>query len=318
MWSTEARVSKTDTARWLNNARDEWGYLNVIAIQGAERHAWGAGSTVVFVGPSMLRALLPSDESLSSALATALNGPVRALPLAGEVMTYEEQAAIVDKFGSHFTGWFVVSVNRHAMARNLQARDGYKRHSGSSVRFSSAILIEERSLAGLPVPFTWGIPLLDYPNFYLTPLGGLKPELWRPVRYQAVLPRVRTRSLTADEVLEWLPVPVAGAAERNFQLLGRIATRLRANGQARLVIVECPFADEVMPELQTTLWRAQKAEFLRQREAWTREQGVLWMDVTQEIKLQPEDFSDPTHIGSPNVRLRFAEAVGKRLAQEKP
>ncbi|MDB6024559.1 MAG: hypothetical protein JWM68_782 [Verrucomicrobiales bacterium] len=307
--STEARVRATDTARWLPNPQDDWCHLNVVSIQGAERHADGPGQTVVFVGASMLRAILPSDESLSSTFA-----PAHTLVLAGSAMNYEDEAAVVDKFGGNFAGWFVLCVNRHTMARDLRARDVAKKQRGLTVEFSSAILTEERRRAGLPVRSELGIPLLDHPRIYLPTLGGWTHLMRRP-RQEGALPLARSRPITGKEIYAMLPAPIAAAQARNFELLGRIAARLQANGRARLAIVECPFADEALPELHTVAWQAERAEFVRRREAWAQAQGVPWLDVTEELKLRVEDFEDPMHIDSSAVRVRFANAVARRLAE---
>jgi hypothetical protein len=314
--STEARVRATNTARWLRNAHDDYGRLNAIVIQGAERHIQSPGPTAVFVGASMLQALLPSEHETAAILSKASGRTVQVLNLSAIALAYEEAAAVMDHFGGDFTGWYVVGVNRHSLSRDPRQRHTMKESAAIVLGFDSAVLAAEEALAGLPPNARWGVPLLDHPNFYLRSIGGWKWAFSRPPVYSSQ-PYIRTQPLLVADVQAELPAHNPIEMARRLGLLGRIAARLRPNS-ARLVIVECPYADEAMLELHTPIWRAERERFARQRDAWVQAHGVPWLDVTEEIHLRPEDFSDVLHIGSPAARLRFATAVAGRLAEMEP
>jgi hypothetical protein len=319
--STEARVRATDTARWLRNAEDGWCQLNAVAIQGAARHAAKPGETVVLVGPSHLQALLPPGPALTDAFSRSRDGrPQRVVQLAAPALNHEEMAAVVEKFGGDFEGWFVLAVNRHTLARDLRTRDVVKDEGAMTLGFPSALLNDERRRAGLPVRASWGVPLLDYPGFYLASLGGWRHALGQAPVFGAggEYSASPQRPVSARQVELALPAHLPEAEARNLGLLARVAGRLRAAGGARLAVVEVPFADEALPELQTTRWREQRAGFVRRREAWSRENGVPWLDTTAELRLTADDFTDPAHVRSPVARIRFAEAVSRWLAGLKP
>jgi hypothetical protein len=318
--STEARVRATDTARWLRNAEDGWCQLNAVTIQGAVQHAAKSGETVVLVGPSHLQALLPPGPALADAFSRSSGGPRRVIQLAAPALNHEEMAAVVEKFGGDFNGWFVLAVNRHTLARDLRARDVVKDQGAMSLGFSSDLLDEERRRAGLPVRASWGIPLFNHPGFYLASLGGWRHTLGRAPVFGVAedTSAAPLRLVTARQIELALPVHVPEAEARNFGLLGRVAERLRAGGGARLAVVEVPFADEALLEIQTSRWREQRAGFVRRREVWSRENNVPWLDATAELRLTAGDFADPAHVGSPPARIRFAEAVGRWLTGLKP
>ena len=319
--STEARVRATDTARWLRNAEDGWCQLNAVAIQGAARHAAKPGETVVLVGPSHLQALLPPGPALADAFSRSRDGrPQRVVQLAAPALNHEEMAAAVEKFGGDFDGWFVLTVNRHTLARDLRARDVVKNQGAMSLGFSSDLLNEERRRARLPVRASWGVPLLDYPGFYLASLGGWRHALGRAPVFGATgeYSAAPLRPVSMRQVELALPAHLPEAEARNFGLLGRVAERLRAAGGARLAVVEVPFADEALLEIQTPRWRAQRAEFVRRREIWSRENDVPWLDTTAELQLTAGDFTDPAHVGSPAARIQFVKVVSRWLAGLKP
>jgi len=274
----------------------------------------------VLVGPSHLQALLPPGPALADAFSRGPGGPRRVIQLAAPALNHEEMAAVVQKFGGGFDGWFVLVVNRHTLARDLRTRDVVKDQGAMSLGFSSDLLNEERRRAGLPVRANWGVPLLDYPGFYLASLGG-----WRHALGQAPVfggggehSAVPLRPVLARQVELALPAHLPEAEARNLGLLARVAGRLRAGGGARLAMVEVPFADEALPEIQTARWRQQRAEFVRRREAWSRENDVPWLDTTAELRLTAADFADPAHVSSPEARIRFADAVSRWLGGLKP
>jgi len=319
--STEAHVRATDLKGWVGFSDESgWNNLNATTIQGAAQHASGQGRTVVLIGSSILVDLLPPRDQLSELYVSAGVAPVRVVGLAADALSPEESAAVVDKFGADFDGWFVIHVNRHALARDTHDVDMWKKRSGAFVAFYSDILADERRRSGHVVPRQLGIPLLDFPKFYLQSLGGWRSVLFpwklgfRPRRSQ----KAQRLAPTPAEIVANLPLSGSGAQTHSFDLLGRVAERLRANGRARLAIVEVPFADEFTPEVQTEGWRAARAKFIAQRKAWSKAHGVPWLDVTDKLQARPEDFVDPRHLASPAVSRRFTTAVLQWLAEVKP
>ena len=315
--STEARVRRTDAASWLRRVDDAYGHLTSLSIQGAERHARGPGATIVFVGPSVLQSLLLLPAELDPVLTGAIGRPARGLDLTAGALSAMESAAVVDRFGTHFDGWLVLGVNRHTLARNLKREQDRKTKLGFWVTFDSAVLDDELSRAGLPAARVWGVPLLDHSGFYCGSLAG-----WRYFGRKApvyVRPLVRSSGrVTPAKIRATNSIYEEAAFVANLGVLARIAERSRASGGARLVIVECPFADEVIAEVQTAAWRRERERFNQRRDAWVAEHGIPWIDVTSELGLKAEDFIDPQHVGSPEVRRRFLTVVARRLAAMEP
>ena len=318
--STEARVRTTDISNWLRPGDGGWTYLNAVTIQGAARHAAGPGPTVVLVGPSFLASLLPPRDQLAEAYASAGVASTRVVGLAADALSLEECAAIVDKFGADFDGWFVIHVNRHTLARDMEDRESWKRKAGLLVGFHSPVLTDERVRSGRPISRPWGIPLLDFPRFYLQSLGGWRPLLfpWKLGFGSRKSERAQRIPPTQEEILAQIPPSASGAQTHSFEVLGRVAERLRASGRARLAIVEVPFADEVTLEVQTEAWRAARATFALQRSAWSQAHGVPWLDITDKLRARPEDFGDARHVSSAAVTARFTAAVSQWLAAPKP
>jgi hypothetical protein len=316
--STEVRVQATDPSYWLKKDDDDYGRVTAYAIQGAPRHARGSNPAVVFVGSSLVQALLPHGAGLDEALSAGIGRPVCGLNLNGPALSYIEAAAVVDRFGSDFDGWLVVAVNRHVLARDIQDGQERKRSAGWLIRFESAVLEEEHNRARLPLPRRSGIPLLDHSDFYLRTLGGWRFAGRTPPHYAPITHRQSRVTIDPGRTLADLPPYDSASFETNFAVLSRMAERQRAAGGARLVLVECPVVDEVIPSLHTREWKEARERYIRRREAWSAEHQVPWLDVTDELGLRQSDYYDPRHVTTPEVRRRFAELVGQRLAALRP
>ncbi|MEO5957620.1 MAG: hypothetical protein ABIZ49_13910 [Opitutaceae bacterium] len=317
--STEARVRATDPAAWMSSPTDDFGRQAAFVIQGAERHARGRGTMAVFIGPSMLQSLLPAGADLDQALTAGAGQPVRGLDLSALALNYMEEAAVVERFGSAFEGWLVLGVNRYALARNFQEDQERKKRHGFLVEFDSRVLDEELQRAGFPPARRWGVPFLDHTSLYRRSLAGYRFAERSPHGYVPPTHAVKERILnTPGKILASLPVRDAAAFEANLAILGRMAERQRRAGGARVVLVECPFADEVTPALHSPEWREEREQFIRRRNAWSAEHNTPWIDVAAELGVRPEDFYDPLHVHAPAVRRRFVELVARRLAALQP
>lgn len=291
---------------WETGSRAE-----ILACRGDGRETAKDRPNLVFVGPSALLCWLPHPDTADAIAEKATNTGCHLVSMCALGQGYPRTAAYIEKFGADFDGWFVIGVSRQMIARNLVAREAAVRGKQAILScFDSVVLREETRLLGYPMASGTGLRLWDSRSFFYVNRLGLDPPFLRKRSYEHYEPRVEMSVKFATE--ETGPLD-RETLQRHLALLGRVVERVRKNGRAGIALVETPWVDSCMEELRTEEWHEQEREYREAMRAWSQEHGVPWLDLAHGLGAKVEDFSDPRHIGNPDLRRRFLESVTVEL-----
>lgn len=285
---------------------------SVIAVNGAARETDPSALNLVFVGPSALRCWLPSAEEADAWASAAAGSPVRLRVMSGNRQGYAITSALVDRFGADFNGWFVIGVGRQAIGRQLTAEDlEYRRRQPRILCFESEVLRSNSAYLGYPMEWTTGWELWDNRAFHYQTKLGWDPLLKRKSSYQPYLPAT---SIPADGWTAGIRPLDAKSLERHLTVLEEMIRKVREQGRARVALVETPWADTFSPTMRTSEWQRDEDAYQRTMREWSQRNHVPWISAATRFEASVADFADVRHVGSPELRRKFLEAVVQELA----
>lgn len=291
---------------------DDFSRSSIMAVRGAARETDASAKTLVFVGPSALRCWLPHPDDAPGIASAAAGTPVKVLSMCANKQSYAFSAALIDRFGSDFDGWFVIGVGIHSIGRDYIQEDlDYHRRESRVLGFSSEVLKKSSNWMGDLPEHETGVEAWDHRAFfYQCKLGLGRPPSGQAAVYFPYLPSL---PISTDPVSARMPALSQDMLERHLALLRDTAERIRKAGHAKLALVETPWIDSFVPSLQTDSWRKDEALYQNRMAAWSKENGVPWVTTPNHFQATTTDFSDSRHLGSADLRRRFLEEVTREL-----
>lgn len=293
---------------------DDFCRASVVAMRGAAREADPAAPTFVFVGPSAMRDWLPRGREADEAASAAAGRPVRVLAMCGPRQSCASSAALIERFGADFDGWFVVGVTRKSIGQRPSDDDlPLLRRDSQVLGFDSEVLRRASAYLGYPQEPPTGLELWDRRRFYHHAL--LKPAL--------VIPRGSSRLRSGQPAGRPDPADVGNRSEgpldpealdRHLAVLLDVATRVRNGGRARMALVETPWEEHLVSSLQSPEWLRDEAAYRRRMLDWSETNDVPWITAAADFEATSADFMDSRHVGSPRLRRQFVDAVVRELA----
>lgn len=303
------RIESGDVAP--QSMRDDSCRASVVAMRNAAREADPATPTFVFVGPSALRDWLPREREADEAASAAAGRHVRVLRMCGPRQSCASSAALIERFGADFDGWFVVGVTRQSIGRRPSDDDLPLLQRDSQVLgFDSEVLRRDSAFLGYPQEPPTGWELWDHRRFYHHAL--LKPALvipWKSPRLQAGQRSGRPEPADAGDRPDGPLDPES--LDRHLAVLLGVATRVRDGGRARMALVETPWQEHFVSSPE---WLRNEAAYLRRMREWSETNDVPWITAAADFEATPDDFKDSRHVGSPRLRRQFVEAVVRELS----
>jgi len=284
---------------------------SILAMRGAQLETDPSFKTLVFAGPSALRCWLPHPDDADRLASSATGAPVRVLSMCSNRQSYAFTAALLDRFGADFDGWFVLGVSRQTIGRAAAEEEtDYHRRESRILGFDSKVLRLESAWLGCPQEPPIGWEAWDRRAFYhQCQLGFWLPESHHPA-YDPYMPRT---FIPMDAVRAGI-APLSGEdLQRHLGVLARAAARIRGRGHARLALVETPWVDTFTPAMQTPEWMKDEAAYQQTMAAWSREHDVPWLTMPAGFEASAADFADPRHIATPTLRIQFLESVTRDL-----
>ncbi|BCU77640.1 SGNH/GDSL hydrolase family protein [Luteolibacter sp. LG18] len=290
---------------------DDYTRSSILAVRGARLETTPDTPALVFVGPSALRCWLPHPDDAGAIASAAVGRPVRTLSLCGNKQSPAMTAALVERFGAGFDGWFVLGVNRQSLGREPSTADREFHGKESRVLgFESGVLREDAVWFGNPQEPRTGWDLWDHRAFYLQAKLGLAPSIQGPNAYN---PFFATSSIDTGTVHAGVNRLDAACLDHHLKWLERMVTRLRASGPARVALVETPWVDPFMADMHTPAWQEDEATYQRAMREWSQLHAVPWIQSPMEFQATPADFADSRHIGADRLRREFLETVTRQL-----
>jgi hypothetical protein len=288
--------------------RNDFGRASVLAMTGATRQTDPSAKNLVFVGPSSLRCWLPHPDEASELASLAAGGKVRVLSMCSGRQSYAVTAALVDRFGANFDGWFVIGVGRQLIGRKLTDEDVKARQQQSLVLgFYSDVLTQASGVLGFPQNPTTGWELWDHRDFHHRHELGLKLLPFRKRKiYQPYVERANVPVETWGSAINALD---ADSLQRHLMVLEQLARDVRNHGRARVALVETPWVDAYTPTLQTPEWKRDEEAYQQTMREWARKNNVPWIDHPASFAASTAYFVDPKHVGIPALRRQFLDAV---------
>ncbi len=299
---------------WRTIPRD-LGRPSLIAMRGASRETDPLAKNLVFVGPSSLRCWLPHPDETST-LASSMSGKnVRVLSMCSGGQSYALTAALVDRFGADFDGWFVIGVGRQAIARKLTDSELRARQQQSlMIGFYSDVLIESSGILGIPQDRVIGWELWDHRGFHQRFKLGLK--LRSSKKGKVYQPYNRPTTVPVEAWGSAINALDTDALQRHLIVLEQLVRNVRAHGRARVALVEMPWVDTYTPAMQTPEWKRDEDAYRQTMREWARRHDVPWIDDPTSFKASTADFDDAKHVGSPALRRQFLESVVRELVSK--
>jgi hypothetical protein len=305
------RVESGDVAP--RSMRDDFCRASVVAMRGAAREADPTALTFVFVGPSATRCWLPPDDEVDEVAAAAAGAPVRILWMCGPRQGWASSAALIERFGTDFDGWFVVGVTRQLIAcRRGGANAARRRRDTQELGFDSDVQRSASAILGHEQHRKTGWELWDHRRFYYHAL--FKPALGLPwgVRWlQTAKPPAGDRfegEMDAVGPLDFEQL------DRHLAVMQGLVERVRGHGRARIALVETPWEQHLVASLQSPDWLRDEAAYRRRMGEWSEQNDVPWITSPADFQATAADFKDSRHVGSPRLRRRFLEAVVHELS----
>jgi hypothetical protein len=283
---------------------------SVIAVNGAARETDPSALNLIFVGPSALRCWLPPSEEADALASSVAGSTVRLRVMSGNRQGYAITAALVDRFGADFNGWFVIGVGRQAIGCELTTEDlEYRRRQPRILCFDSEVLRSHAAYLGYPMDRATGWELWDHRAFhYQTKLG-----LDRPFKRKPYHPYMPATSISSDAWRESIRPLDASSLERHLTVLEQTVRNVREQGRARVALVETPWVDTFAPAMRTPEWRRDEDAYQQTMREWSQRNNVPWITAASRFEASVADFADVRHVGSPELRRKFLEAVVREL-----
>ncbi|MFM8707109.1 MAG: hypothetical protein ACKOHK_03210, partial [Planctomycetia bacterium] len=291
---------------------------SVLAMQGAARATDSSVDTFVFVGASTMRSWLPTDEEADAVGSAAAGRPVRLLAMCGDLQTYATSAALIDRFGADFPGWFVISVSRQLIdGRRGRAAGMRRRRASQELGFHSEVQRRVSTLLGHPQESASGWEVWDRRRFYYRAL--VKPALGLPwtmpwERNEKSPPTAGRGAPAVGSVGVRASPPDPELLDRHLDVLREVATSLRGRGGARLALVETPWENDLVPGLRSPEQATHEDVYRRRLQAWAEDNDIPWITTPTTFAATSADFDDARHVGSPALRRRFVEVVVRELS----
>jgi hypothetical protein len=289
--------------------------FEALATVNALRMRFAPGSTpgVVYTGDSVAIEALDDERQLAAELRDRVNREVRLEFLATHGQTLYQTVALLDQVPGHFRGVIVLSVGPEQMTTPL---DRLRRWGESpEVALYSPSLREEMQRQGLTPPGQTGIYFIDFGRFFVARRAALLRRLVAP----AVEPDIHyyTDHFPAWTDRQWRAnLPRAGlrlATEQQgdmFALLERVVARFRGKPGVRLVLLEKPLNARLAEGYGEAY-----ADYLETATAFAARTEVAYWRLDEDAQLTPGDYHDWAHLGNPEARRRFQQALVGRLAR---
>jgi hypothetical protein len=299
---------------WRSIYKD-YGRNSVMAMAGAAQETDISAKNFVFVGPSSLRCWLPHPDE-ASALATSSSGKkVRVLSMCGGSQSYAVTAALVDRFGADFNGWFVIGVGRQTIGRKFTETElKTRRQQPRTLGFYSDALTPASEILGLPTDPITGLELWDHLDFHYRYKLGFKLRASKKRKpYEPFLEPTKVPVETWGSEINRLD---ADSLQRHLTVLELVVQSVRVHGCARVALVETPWVDTYTPAMQTAEWKRDEDAYQQMMQAWARRHDVPWLNNPASFKASTADFADAKHVGTPALRRQFLESVVRTLLAE--
>jgi hypothetical protein len=305
--------------RQLETGKVDWRVMtndfcrsSVIAVNGAARETDPSALNLVFVGPSSLRCWLPLSEEADALASSTAGTPAQVRVMSGNRQGYAITSALVDRFGADFNGWFVIGVGRQAIGRELTTEDlEYRRRQRRILCFDSEVLRSNSACLGYPTERPTGWELWDNRAFHHQTKLGLNLPFKKKKPYHPYMPATSISSSAWTESIRPLD---ASSLKRHLTVLEQMMRKVREQGRARVALVETPWIDTFVPAMRTPGWQQDEAAYQQTMWEWSQRNNVPWITAATGFEASVADFADVRHIGSPELRRKFLEAVIRELA----
>jgi len=284
---------------------------SVIAASGAARQTDPSATNFILVGPSALRCWLPLPEEAEALASSAVGSPARVKILCGDRQSYAYTSALIDRFGADFDGWFVIGVARQTIGRLRDDNLMFYRRQSRALCFDSEVLRKNAAFLGYPQERPTGWELWDHRAFYQQSRLGLHLPFLKRKPYRAYLP---PSPIPEDPAIAGISALNPTVLEKNLITLKQVADHVRASGRARVALVETPWVDTFVDSMQTPAWRKDESAYHQAMREWSQRNNIPWIMAPASFDLGVSDFADFAHIGAPEPRRKFLEAVVRELA----
>jgi hypothetical protein len=305
------RIESGDVAP--QSMRDDFCRASIVAMRGAAREADPTAPTFVFVGPSAMRDWLPPDDEVDEVATAAAGGPVRVIWMCGPRQGMASSAALIDRFGADFDGWFVVGVTRQLIAcRQSDALEARRRRDTQELGFDSDVQRAASAILGHEQHRKTGWELWDRRRFYYHAL--FKPAVRLPwgVRWlRKGKPPAGGRLEAEMDAIGPLDIE---QLDRHLAVMQEVVERVRGHGRARIALVETPWEEHLLSSLQSPEWLRDEAAYRRRMREWSEKNDVPWITAADDFQATSADFKDSRHVSSPRLRRQFLEAVVLELS----
>jgi hypothetical protein len=293
--------------------RDDLCRASVVAMRGAAREADPTAPNFVFVGPSAMRCWLPPDDEVDEVATDAAGRPVRVILMCSPLQGWASSAALIDRFGADFDGWFVVGVTRQLIAcGRSDAIAARRRRETQELGFDSDVQRAASAILGDEQHPETGWELWDRRRFYYRAL--VRPTfspLWGLRRLRKGKPPAGGRFEPEMDAIGPLDLE---RLDRHLAVMQEVVQRVRGHGRARIALVETPWEEHLLSSLQSPEWLRDEVAYRRRMREWSEKNDVPWITAAADFQATSADFGDSRHVGSLRLRCQFLEAVVHELS----
>lgn len=304
---------------FMINPIDEFAYLTSETLRIV--HSQSRNLSVVLVGTSSTREALAGTRDLEQLLAAKLQQPVDVYDLTSGNLNHWEAACMLDNLRGHIRGAVVLEISALMVAYDrgrLQTIAAQPRLALDCPAFA-----EELRHAGITVPSTSSNYFLRHYQFFVARSHAILLNLIRgPVARNPNkiagwgAPAAQRRQLGQQRFLEVLGVYQANSPP-NFGVYQRMLTNTRSQGTIKVALVEAlrnPEIDDIM-FTHKPAGKQVYADYQATVTQFAGDNATPYWDIGSVAQFKTTDFSDHTHLQSPEARKRYTEMLAAHLVE---
>jgi hypothetical protein len=308
-------VARIDGGYFARERRDPHTYVTATALRlrSGERQS----NIVCFVGASSLLHAVATEKECSRLLSETAGTEIRSYTLCAPAMTVWEMISVVDCISPNVGGAIVLNVNPVNLCATVDKLE--ERVRSPLLGIPSEAYADEVRRANLEFSVSTGNYFIDHGAYYSTRLwpflvhtvtGPIRDPLFYEVG-RVRIPDARFDRMTPGRVTRLNRLLAAAENEKhNLEVLSRMFARLKDKGStAQIILLESAWN----PRAWNRTDDSARDRYRRKLEEFAVAHGAQYWSVSEEAQLKDRDFHDFNHIGSHPARLRFTEAIARRL-----
>ncbi len=275
-------------------------------------HSRDTRPSIMIVGASATRASINNAFLLQALTAQTENKP-RLISLESGAQSIWQSVAYTDKLNPDFRGVVVFGVSHTRLIahdKSVLTRLFNEPRFG----FVSPSFDDEVHRAGLSVPRRTGIYALDNRHFFLPRVRYVtgfvnKNFRARQTNHRKDPDRVQQRRKDQLKTLD----PQSKLFKDHLDTIGRLIDRLQSRQHVRIVLLQAPVNPQALYDADAMdnigLYKEKMKSFADNK-------GVLFLDIQDDAKLVPDEFSDLVHLKDPKAIQRYTSILASHLVTQ--